>query len=374
MTVPIEDLVRDAQRRQADRAVSPERIRAALPRRRRRYDLRRRGTIAAFAAVVAVAAAVAGPALVLGRHGAVTVVRPGAPAQGRPSTAPATAPATPSTPPAPPTVSPAPLGFTIGSPPSGLVERIRWADTGGGQNAATQTRMWSSLPVDDYGDLKSSRLLLRVERTTGDGGVSGLVAITVGGKPGWYDGIDAPDKSYVSWKPDPDTLLTVEQHGLGLSRSRLVTLAESVRPDSTTLAPVATFGWLPGAFSVNHLGLSGNSGTSWRGELSAVSAGAQDGRGVSMAGPELSLTLGSSTTETGQGEPVTVRGHTGKLVTDDSQGPALSRLTLVVDLGGGTWLTLMEMGTASTLPTKADLLHVAEALQLATPDLSWMGR
>ena len=180
----------------------------------------------------------------------------------------------------------------------------------------------------------------------------------------------------MSWKPDPDTLLTLEQHGLGLSRNRLVTVAESVRPDSTSLAPVVTFGWLPGAFSADHVGLSGNSAASWLGEVSVASSGGQQGQGQgrSMAGAYLDVVLSTSTTETGTGDPVTVRGHGGKLVSDTSQGPQLTRLTLVVELDGGTWLTLMTMGPADVLMSKADLLHVADALQLATPELSWMGR
>ena len=62
MTVPIEDLIRDAQERQADRAIDLERIWAALPASRRRHVRQRRlGMIAAFAAVVAVAAVVTVP-------------------------------------------------------------------------------------------------------------------------------------------------------------------------------------------------------------------------------------------------------------------------------------------------------------------------
>ena len=143
-----------------------------------------------------------------------------------------------------PAISPTPLGYTVGSPPGGLIERIRWADSGGGENVPSQTRMWSTQSVDEYGDLKSSRLTLRIERTTGGGEASGLTTITVDGKQAWYDGVDAPDKSYVSWKPDADTLLTLEQHGLSMSRSELVNVAESVHPDTTTLAPVVTFGSL----------------------------------------------------------------------------------------------------------------------------------
>lgn len=51
-----------------------------------------------------------------------------------------------------------------------------------------------------------------------------------------------------------------------------------------------------------------------------------------------------------------------------------ARVTLVVDLGGGTWLTLPAMNSPSATIGKEDLLEVADALQIATPDLSWMGR
>jgi hypothetical protein len=369
MTVPIEDLIRDVQERQADRAVHPERIRAALPAGRRRHARQRRlGMIAAFAAVVAVAAVVTVPTLVFGGRGdGNRAMLPGAAQQSRTSTA-------PSEPPSPPVISPTALAYTVGSPPGGLIERIRWADTVGGQTVASQTRMWSTQPVDEYGDLKNGRLLLRTERTTGGGETSGLTTITVGGKQGWYDGIDAPDKSHVSWKPDADTLLTLEQHGLNISRTELVRIAESVRQDTATLAPVVTFGWLPGAFTVDHVGLAGNSGTAWLGDVNLTGLDGQDEQGRALAGPNLNVELGTSSTETGTGEPVTVRGHTGKLVNDAATGAALGRLTLVVDLGGGTWLTLSVMDLANATIGKEDLLHIAETLQIATPDLSWMGR
>lgn len=135
-------------------------------------------------------------------------------------------------------------------------------------------------------------------------------------------------------------------------RTELVNVAESVHSDTITLAPVATFGWLPGAFSVDHVGLSGNSSTSWLGHVE----------------------LGTSSTEPGTGEPVTVRGHTGKLVNDTATDAPLARLILVVGLGGGTWLTLSAMNSPSASIGKEDLLRVAETLQIATPDLSWMGR
>jgi hypothetical protein len=366
MTVPIEDLIRDAQERQADRAVHPDRIRAALPARRRRHVRQRRlGMVGVCAAVAAVVAVVTVPTLTLGGRGdGNRAVLPGAPSRPSPSAAA----------PSPPTISPTPLGYTVGSPPAGLKERIRWADPGGGQNAPAQTRMWSPQAVDDYGDLKSSRLLLRIERTTGTGEPSGVTPTTVGGRQAWYDGIDAPDKSYVSWKPDAGTLLTLEQHGLNMSRTELVRVAESVRPDTTTLAPVVTFGWLPGEFSVDHVGLSGNSTTSWLGDVSLTSSGGQDGQGRPLAGAYLHAQLSTSATESGTGEPVTVRGRPGKVVGDTAGGLPLERLTLVVDLGGGTWLTLSAMNPASTGIGKDDLLHVAEALRIATPDLSWMGR
>ena len=367
MTVPIEDLIRDAQERQADRAIDLERIWAALPASRRRHVRQRRlGMIAAFAAVVAVAAVVTVPTLVFGGRGDNNrATLPSAPRQS-PASTPQSAP------PGPPAISPTPLGYTVGSPPDGLIERIRWADSGGSQNVASQTRMWSTQSVDEYGDLKSSRLTLRIERTTGGGETSGLTTITVDRKQAWYDGVDAPDESYVSWKPDADTLLTLEQHGLSMSRSELVNVAESVHPDTTTLAPVVTFGWLPGEFSVDHVGLSGNSSTSWHGDVNLISFAGQDGQGRSLAGANLHIELGTSSTEPGNGEPVTVRGHTGKLVS--ATDAPLARLTLVVDLGGGTWLTLSAMNSPSASIGKEDLLNVAETLQIATPDLSWMGR
>jgi len=326
------------------------------------------GVIGAFAAVAALAAL---PTLALGGRGHSEMARLPI---GSPQSRSSTQAAAPSTRPGLPTISSSPLGYTVGFPPAGLIERVRWADTGGGQggqNVASQTRMWSQQAVDEYGDLKSSRLLLRIEQTTGGGQAPGLTPITVGGSQAWYGGIDAPDKSYVSWKPDAGTLLTLEQHGLNMSRTELVRLAESVRSDSATLAPVVTLGWLPGEFWVDHVGLSGNSSTSWLGEVNLASSGGQDGQGRSLAGANLHIVLGTSSTETGSGELVTVRGRPGQLVTTAQDRP-LDRVTLVVDLGGGTWLTLSAMNSPSAGISNEDLLHVAETIQIIPPDLSWI--
>lgn len=71
---------------------------------------------------------VTAPTLVLdGRGDGNRAMLPGAAGQSRASTP-------PSAPPGPPAISPRPLGYTVGSPPGGLIERIRWADTGGGQD------------------------------------------------------------------------------------------------------------------------------------------------------------------------------------------------------------------------------------------------
>jgi hypothetical protein len=383
MTVPIEDLIREAQERQANRAVHPDRIRAGLPARRRRVVRQRQlGMVAVCAAVAGAAAVVTVPIVAVGGHGnshgsGHATTQAGAPAPG-PGSAPAATPGSGPT----PTIAPQALGYTIGSPPAGLVERSRTWGSGSGLNPPLVTRIWSAQPVDDYGDLKGSRLDLYVQQTTGGGPASGVTPITVGGKPGWYDGIDAPDKSSVSWKPDAGTLLTVDQHGLNLSQNALISIAESVRPDPATLAPVITFGWLPGAFSADDVALAGNSNTSWHSDIdvssdAVLNSPGPDGphQGRSYFGTTLTVTLGTSTTVTDNGEPVSVRGRTGKLVsdpaTDLSPGP---RLTLVVDLGDGTWLTIMAMYPAASPVSKDDLLHIAEALQLAPPDLAWIGR
>lgn len=370
MTVPIEDLIRDAQERQANRAVHPDRIRAGLPARRRRVVRQRRlGMVAVCAAVAGAAAVVTVPTVLLnhGREDGATVAGAPAPGQASPSAV------RPSQQPTPPTIAPVALGYTVGSPPAGLLERSRSASSGNSLNPALQTRMWSAQPVDEYGDLKGSRLVLYAQQTTGSGQVSGVTPITVGGKAGWYDGIDAPDKSSVSWKADAGTLLILEQHGLNLSRTALIGIAESVRPDSATLAPVATFGWLPGTFSVQDVALAANSNTSWRGDIDLESTSGQDPHGRSLAGASLFVDVGTSSTETGTGEPVTVRGRTGRLITDPATAPE-PRLTVVVDLGDGTWLTVSAVYPVTAPVSRDDLLHVAEALRIAPPDLSWVGR
>jgi hypothetical protein len=67
-----------------------------------------------------------------------------------------------------------------------------------------------------------------------------------------------------------------------------------------------------------------------------------------------------------------VRGRTGTLISDPATAPE-PRLTLVVDLGDGTWLTVSAMYPQAAPVSSDDLLHVAEALQIAPPGLSWTG-
>jgi hypothetical protein len=84
MTLELEELVRQAQRRQAERAADPDAIRAALPGAAARLARRRRiGTLVASAATAVLVAAVAVPVNVVRSAG----VRPGgaAPAQPPPA-------------------------------------------------------------------------------------------------------------------------------------------------------------------------------------------------------------------------------------------------------------------------------------------------
>jgi hypothetical protein len=365
--------------------VSPERILAGLPARARRVRRRRVGTAGALvAAVAAVVAAVAVPTVVLrpsggngiGGSGAGAAAPPATPVLPSPeATGPGgdvppeklppvvvTDPEIAST--APPELAAMPLRYRPTWLPSGIAERSRlgWPgteDDPAGRPSAERT--WTASPVGESGEAKGSRLSVSFRWAIGpeDPQQYDGMKVTVNGKTGYYH--DAGEKSYLEWRIDGQRVASVSQHGLGLSRSDMVRVAGSTRPDTARLASPVQFDALPRDTEPTFLEITGNSSRSWRARVEVGTPAPGGGTSV------LSVEFGASTSATDGGERLTVGGRPARLVTRELPGGSQLRY-LVVELSSTRLLTVI-----SEYLNRDQLVKVAEGTRTSEPDLSWLG-
>ncbi|WP_156077024.1 hypothetical protein [Saccharothrix sp. NRRL B-16314] len=371
MNNDIDDLIRDAVRRQEELAVDPDRIRAALPARAaRRVRVHRTRTLIAVAAAASVAVAVAVPTVVLREAADVGV---------------ASSPATP-TPTAPSTAAPspgtatAPLRFKPTWLPSGLTEWQRSVPlTSEPDTKASVVRIWKTTPADEIANLGlyaySSRqdksppsppVVVNAEGTTIELTDPGR-EVEINGKPGYYDG-----RSTITWQVDPATKLMLVAPELGLSEDDLFRIARSVQPDDTRLHLPLRTGPLPGGVVAQFATVDGESPDSWEASLLAQRT---------MAA-YVSVRFGTTDrVATGEGEAVTVRGVAARLAKPsgdtDTQVGYRTDWVLTVDLGDGRRLAVHAgSGPDSAAPalTREDVLRIAEQVELdPNADLDWLG-
>lgn len=413
MNTRIEDLIRQAQAQQAERAAAPDRIRGALPARAARVARRRRhGTLVAAVGAAAVAVAITVPVVAL-RDSAGGGISPAAPPTASADRVPTAVPVIPVT----------SLRYRPTWLPAGLAERNRMASfpARDGQFHGA-LRSWTRNPVGLVGEPKGGRLELQVSEAPPVGKPvedAGGKPVDVNGVRGYYHGADG--KSYVTWPAEAGIQLSISQHGLALSERDLLRVARSVRPDPAQLSSPLRFGSLPNGLAMSMLEVFGDSPTSWlarvsgeqmlgtpAGELAIPvkpgAAGVGEGAGARAkpAGPptttataavppapggakatqlppgkskensqvrHLSVAVGTSTTAPDGGDSLVVSGHPARFVT---RGVA-EKLTLnylVVDLGEGRLLTLL-----GEQVSRDDLVSTAEQVDVdPNPDLSWLGR
>jgi hypothetical protein len=380
VTHDIEDLVRRAQERQADRAAPPERILAALPTRARLARRRRAGTAGVLAtAVVAVVAAVAVPTVVL-RTGGSGAAEPGAPAEPAVPAVPAVPPPSIAVPPEklpppavvdpeiadapPPELAAMPLRYRPTWLPPGLAERSRngWAGSEADPvDGPAVHRIWTARPIGAAGEAKGARVSFDVRAVVGpdDFQRNGGKPVTVRGGTGYYH--DAGEKSYLEWRIDGERIASVSQHGLGLTERQLTRVADSVRPDTGRHLPPLRFDRLPRGTAALSLEITGNSASSWRSRTEVGMPAPGGGSSV------LSVEYGTSTSATGGGERLTVGGRPARLVTRILPGGGQLRY-LVVELPSRRLLTVV-----SEYLDREQLVTVAEGVRVTEPDLSWLG-
>lgn len=363
MTVPIEDLIRAAQQRQAERAHRPDRLLTDLPARAAARRARRRGyqALGTVAAAVAVAAALTVPALGL-RDGP-----DGSPAQ--PGASPSTA-ATPGGTAAAPTLPPVPLRYRPTWLPPGLTERIRGAqpEAAGSDSPASSRRIWTDQPVGTDGTGARTELILSMRQANGadDPLANTGVPVDINGTVGYYHGTQ---KSYVEWRADPGTVVALTQHELNLSQQDMLRIARSVEPDPDQLRVPLHVGWLPAGMRVVNGEVSGDSPAAWMARLGAGLPRASDGTTPDQR--TITVSLSPTTTAPAGGRSLTVGGHPARLVHRTDR--PMDMRYLVVDLDQGRKLTVLGVSRGADPLTDDDLIRVAEHAAPAEPfDVAWI--
>lgn len=422
MSRRIEDLIRQAQAHQAERAVAPDRIRAALPTRAARVARRRRnGTLVAVLGAAAVAVAVILPVAALRDGAGGGTLTPAAPPQRSPLEIAEVVPRVVHPLPA------APLRYRPTWLPPGVAERSRLASFGTAPGVLNGTvRSWTRHPVGSDGEAKGPALELQLrnlhptEKPPTDP-VDGAKPVDINGKAGQY--FATTGKSYVQWPIDATTMLSVSERGLGLAERDLLRVARSVRPDPSQVISPLRFGWLPDGLTLSMVEFAGDSTANWQARISGEEdvadppgggtagtpgragatpdgkpggagatpdgvPGAPDGAGTKdrpgkptslpsgksvkelTAGRHLSVSVGTLTSAPAGGDPLIVDGRPARFVTRPSKESPYPLNYLVVELGEGRLLTLF-----GGKVTRDELVAIAEQVDVdPTPDLSWLGR
>ncbi|MEV0127923.1 hypothetical protein AB0H83_05575 [Dactylosporangium sp. NPDC050688] len=358
MTTPIEDLIRAAQQRQAERAHGPDRLLTELPARAARQARRRRyQTLGTVAVAAAVAAALTVPAFGL-RNGTS-----GAPSQ------PAAQPSSAATPAATSTFPPVALRYRPTWLPPGLTERIRTGQpvSAGNDSPASMLRVWTDRPVGTDGAGVPAQLVMSMRQASGtnDPLANTGVEVDINGTLGYYH---ASDKPYVEWRADAGTVVALQQHELNLSQHDLLRIARSVQPDPAQLLVPLHVGWLPDGMNVITGQVSGDSPAAWMAMLGAH----QQPTSGSSASSQRSITVSLSPTTIAPagGRSLTVNGHPARLVIRTDR--PMDMRYVVVDLGDGRKLTVSGVSRADPL-TDDDLIRVAEHAAPSDPvDVAWI--
>jgi hypothetical protein len=348
MTTSIEELIREAQHQQADRAVHPTRVLAALSARRARVARRRRMTFA-FAST-AVAATMAVPIFVFAERSgpAVTTGWVGGDPSPRPSAA---------------LVAAVPMRFVPTWLPAGYTERQRSATPN------TVTRAWVTKPLraPDYNPDEAG-LKLTVMPASAQPTWPSLQEVDVNGAVGHYlHGVDGKS-SFVTWLVDGQTALELASRDRVATKEVLLRVARSMRPDPSVLEPPFDLRSVPEGLTLQRgLGVSGNSPANWSSQVS-VGRFNPDGS-VNNAAPFASISLGTVRGPTTGGTAVRAGGRPAWFVKQRAIVP-VTGYYLIVDVGAGRWLTVFAVNLS-----QERMLDLAQRVALRpAPDVSWIGR
>jgi hypothetical protein len=354
----IEDLIREAQDRQADRAVPPSQLLTGLPVRTARARRSRRWTAAGVAAAAAVAVVVAVPAL---------TARPPNRAVMPPATAPSGSPAAPR-------VDPFPvfhLGYRLTWVPAGLTERVRSAAVAdpGDPFGPTVTRTWKKTAVagDPSGGPEFTLYVRTAVPVPADAMDTSGQHVTINSARGYYQPARGDHKSSVDWSPDAHTVLMIAAGHLDVTKADMLRAARSVTADPGLLDPPVRLTRLPLRWSPTGFSVSGRSAATWRSEVSATAPGTDPKTLKEDGAPTLSVVVGTTTDAPADGATLTVGGHPARHpVRTDPAGRSLTYL--VVDLGSGRLMTLIGNGGI----TLDEMAGVAAATVVVPSAAAWL--
>jgi hypothetical protein len=339
MSQSLEDLVRAAQHEQAERAVDPQRVLAALPQRRARVVRRRRLVLAlAAAAVVAVLA----PVLAL---------RPGPPPQP-PSVTPSPVPSVTG-----PQSRFVPLEFSPGWLPAGYAEYYRSIRPREGL-----IRVWGSAPPPS--PLLIDDVPRRLSMTVAAAGESEVTrdesdeTVEINGSSGGYR-TDGPPGVY--WQTGGFTI-EIRADQPGITRDTMLRIARSVRSDPAGTELPMVVGIPAGQVSVAQ-SVTGVSPGEW---LAVTDLGEEDPFGSAVASGT-SVSVGTVTPAPAGGTSLRVGGRPARhLYAEVPEGGHY----LVVELGGGLRLTVFSLDL-----DRPAMVALAEAAGAPNPTaLTWIGR
>ncbi|MEV0562153.1 hypothetical protein [Dactylosporangium sp. NPDC050588] len=340
MTTELETLVRELQEQRADAAPDPDRLRGALPA----LIARRRTTRTVVATVAAV--------LVLALAVPVTLSATGRRQAGPPAASPVPA-ATPGI----------PLRYGPTWVPDGYRERRRGLLVVDRETGSAVFRRWTDGPM--LGQFQPSVRYLELEIVemparpgpTPDGvvdinGVAGTVFIGA-----------APNSTVVvTWQIDATHTARV-QASPAISPDDILRVARSVRPDPAVFSPPVRQG-RPGALPSGKYDMTADDPGHWSATLV-----------VSDAAPLLTLkaTVGPAFDVPEGGDPVRVRGATGRIVATAPPASNLKwTLTLVVTLPDGRPLTVESSVGGDPSAARESLVRAVDALVIdPAPDVSW---
>ena len=312
----IEDLIREAQGSQADRAVPVERIRSGLAARIARGRHRRRIGLGAGAGVLAaaVAAAIVIPSILVDRHRPVPA--PAASASALPEDL--------------------PLGYRPTWIPDGLVERGRDSVNAYSPLAPEVAREWGS---SDGPQSPRPALSFKVSMSAADprsqfGTITEKVDVD-GADGGFRKSPHGYDNALV-WSPSEHVLLTLETWA-GLSKEDLLRIARSVRASPDKYTPPMRFQKLPTGWRVVRTLIEGSSPKDWTAVVWVQAGGGSRDQTV------VRTEVGTNDFMPSGGTELTIGGRPAHTV--------LSGDTryLVVELGGGRLMSVQGWGDATDL-------------------------
>jgi hypothetical protein len=358
MKMDVEDVLRAALHRQADRAAPPGRVLAGM-RNRARIRRRRTGIAAAASALAVAGTAVAVPFIASSGTGPPTTnttVQPGS---------------TTSTPGVRPTR--VPVRFL----PTWLPDGVDGVETGVSTRPTMVERHGGIRYFGDVG-------MISLNWVGGHMGMIGdMETVQINGAAGKHS-VQGGFR-YLQWRPEPGTTiqLTVRE---AVGKQDALRIANSVRPSAVVVEVPMELGWIPADLDRTG-GQVHVAGTAVElavdAGMTSRSTGSQGSTSTAEPPPSqvrleparsLSATVAPTTDAPAGGEPVTVNGRPGRYLEVPEQselrgiGPTCY---LVVELGDGRTLTVVGKSVNVPVWTRADLLRVAEAVRVGpNPDVS----